>query len=206
MLLQHRSPRAPHHSCKCPLSRCTWTCPTAPTEKEICMRRASGSTWVLSDILPHQTWHTKQSTRETKDSGNSSELMIWTLLGTGCRLSPHDPEGQCPFPLRSLVWHRTSGADQAKVPTLYKEDRNCRCMILAKPTSAILAVLSRASSMLADFRSKCTILLECRKCRPRAASSAMRRPSPANRGPSGALLHHWKSVTPNCTFKQFCYI
>ena len=90
------------------------------------------------------------------------------------------------LPLSSL----TSGAAQAKVPTQYSVDRNCCCMILARPTSAILAVKSLDSSMLADFRSKCTIFLVCRKCRPRAVSRAIRLPSPGLEAPVIGSLQH----------------
>ncbi len=89
----------------------------------------------------------------------------------------------------------TSGAAHAKVPTQYSVDRNCCCMILARPTSAILAVKSRDNRMLADFRSKWTIFLECRKCRPRAVSKAMRLPSPGDVAPvTGSLQQHDRLV------------
>ncbi len=87
----------------------------------------------------------------------------------------------------------TSGAAQAKVPMQYSVDRNCCCMILAKPTSAILAVKSLDNRMLADLRSKCTIFLECRKCRPRAVSRAIRRPSPGLLAPVAGSLHQVNS-------------
>lgn len=72
----------------------------------------------------------------------------------------------------------TSGAAQAKVPTQYRVERNCCCMILARPTSAILAVWSLDRRILADLRSKCTTDRACRKCRPLATSRAMRLPKP----------------------------
>ena len=52
----------------------------------------------------------------------------------------------------------TSGAAQAKVPRLPSSvDSTSLRIILARPTSASLAVKSRDSRMLALFRSKCTI-------------------------------------------------